>query len=219
MKEDLMHMAEKSAHQRVQIIELEKLLDQAQDEIRQVHNAMQQAVNEANEKITSEADLVHKSLAGREAKYVSGMNDLSQALHDTRDQLKIQILQKSESTQQLNSLILQMNAVEEEEKTLREVCRKLEAENMKLQDELTAVQESSDSRIVTETKHEETRLTQQRHNEELLELLEKQQGTLMQNSKDLADYEKTLVQMAAELDQFRQVYLVSNDLSTIHRSV
>jgi len=58
---------------------------------------------------------------------------------------------------------------------------------------------------VTETKHEETRLTQQRHNEELLELLEKQQSTLVQNSKDLADYEKTLVQMAAELDQFRQM--------------
>jgi len=49
-------------------------------------------------------------------------------------------------------------------------------------------------------------LTQQRkHNEELLDLLEQQQRTLLQNSTDLADYEKTLVQMAAELDRYRQM--------------
>ena len=34
--------------------------------------------------------------------------------------------------------------------------------------------------------------------------LVQQQSTLVRNSKDLADYEKTLVQMAAELDRFRQ---------------
>ena len=49
-------------------------------------------------------------------------------------------------------------------------------------------------------------LTQQRkHNEELLDLLEQQQRTLLQNSTDLAEYEKTLVQMAAELDRYRQI--------------
>ena len=267
MREDLMQMAEKSAHQRVQIIELEKLLDQAQDEISKVHTAMQQAVNEASDRIDSEADHAHKALAQREAKHIAGMTELSKALHDTSDQLKEQVRQKSELSQHLSAQIQALRAdlqqkngavgrltdelqalnqrltvsqsdeimirndtqnfssenavlkaglqearsglklMEAEEISLREVCRNLESDNVKLHDELLVAHASVEGRVIKETKHEERMLTQQKHNEELLELLEQQQYTLLQNSKDLADYEKTLVQMAAELDHFRQVYL------------
>jgi len=267
MREDLLQMAEKSAHQRVQIIELEKLLDQAQGEISKVHTAMQQAVNEASDRIDSEADHAHKALAQREAKHIAGMTELSKALHDTSDQLKEQVRQKSELSQHLSAQIQALRAdlqqkngvvgrltdelqalsqrltvsqsdeimirndtqkfssenavlkaglqearsglklMEADEISLREVCRNLESDNVKLHDDLLVAHASVEGRVIKETKQEERMLTQQKHNEELLELLEQQQCTLLQNSKDLADYEKTLVQMATELDHFRQVYL------------
>jgi DNA repair ATPase RecN len=62
-----------------------------------------------------------------------------------------------------------------------------------------------DSHKKKDLKRKDDILQQQKHNEELLELLQTQQGSLVQNAKDMAEYEKTIVQMAAELDQYRQV--------------
>ena len=259
-KNELMAMAEKSANQRVHLVELERLLDEARKENRKLNTAMQHAAQEATEKINFETDLMHKSLAERETKYVVGMRELSEALHDTRVQLKEQIGQKAELSQQVQELKVGMeqksteienltaevsvlgkrlqaavveedlvrdgceklareNAVlkagmqearaglkmvESEETNLREVCRRLEGENKKLQHALEQANAGEGAWQQKEARQEERMQQQQRHNEELLELLEQQQSTLVRNSKDLADYEKTLVQMAAELDRFRQ---------------
>jgi hypothetical protein len=62
-----------------------------------------------------------------------------------------------------------------------------------------------DSHKKRDLKRKDDILQQQKHNEELLELLQTQQGSLVQNAKDMAEYEKTIVQMAAELDEYRQV--------------
>ena len=265
MKEELLQMAEKSANQRVQIIELEKLLTEAQEEIKLLHDVMRQTADEANNRIASEVDQLQKSLAEREGKYVSGMQDLSQALHETRDQLKEQLHQKSQLSKTFHSQMqelkeeLKMTAtsvsqltaerdaltqklhfletdgneirgdseklarenatlksalsetrsalqVSDEEKTrLLDLSKRLERENATVQGDLQIAIENLNNRVDKEAKRKADFIQQQRHNEELLELLQQQQSTLVQNAKDMAEYEKTLVQMAAELDQFRQV--------------
>ena len=96
--------------------------------------------------------------------------------------------------------------VSDEEKTrLLDLSKRLERENATVQGDLQIAIENLNNRVDKEAKRKADIIQQQRHNEELLELLQQQQSTLVQNAKDMAEYEKTLVQMAAELDQFRQV--------------
>jgi hypothetical protein len=264
-KEELLQIAGKSASQRVQIIELEELLREAREEIKMLHAIIQTAADEANTRITNEMDQLQRSVAERESKYVSGMQDLSQALHETRDQLVEQLSQKKELSQQFSSQIqeskrelelkiaavekltaegdtlsqklrlleedsnvvrdrceklarenrelketstvlrTQLKAAVEEEVRLNELKIRLDKENAKAQIDLQAAIDTLDSHKKKDLKRKDDILQQQKHNEELLELLQTQQGSLVQNAKDMAEYEKTIVQMAAELDQYRQV--------------
>jgi hypothetical protein len=82
---------------------------------------------------------------------------------------------------------------------------RLDKECAKAQIDLQAAIDTLDSHKKKDLKRKDDILQQQKHNEELLELLQTQQGSLVQNAKDMAEYEKTIVQMAAELDQYRQV--------------
>ena len=264
-KEELLEIAGKSARQRVQIIELEELLHEAREEIKMLHAIIQTTADEANTRITSEVDQLQRSVAERESKYVSGMRDLSQALHETRDQLVEQLSQKKELSEQFSNQIQelkqelqlkhaavqkltvegdtlsqklrlleddaivvrdrceklarennelketlaqlrsQLKTAVEEELRLNELTKRLDKENAKAQIDLQAAIDTLDSHKKKDSKRKDDILQQQKHNEELLELLQTQQGSLVQNAKDMAEYEKTIVQMAAELDQYRKV--------------
>jgi chromosome segregation ATPase len=91
-------------------------------------------------------------------------------------------------------------------------CNRLETEISKLQDDLMAASALLDDRMEKDDKAAERQRDmrrkmeeQQKHNEELLELLQSQQSSLFKNSQDLAEYEGVLVKMAAELDEYRKV--------------
>jgi len=264
-KEELLQIAGKSASQRVQIVELEELLCEAREEIKMLHSIIQTTADEASTRITHEVDQLQRSVAQRESKFVSGMQDLSQALHETRDQLVEQISQKKELSKVFSSqfqeltrelelktaavdkltmegdtLSQHLRLLEDDAKEVRDKCeklarenrelkesstylrsqlqaaveaevrltalkRQLENENAKAQIDLQAATDTLDSHKKRDLKRKDDILQQQKHNEELLELLQTQQGSLVQNAKDMAEYEKTIVQMAAELDEYRQV--------------
>ena len=143
-----------------------------------------------------------------------------QALKDLQNRLIFDLESQLAENQNLQQDLQKMrDALDSSQKE----CNRLETENSKLQDDLMAASALLDDRMEKDDKAAERQRDmrrkmeeQQKHNEELLELLQSQQNSLFKNSQDLAEYEGVLVKMAAELDEYRKVYAHTRTCAHMH---
>ena len=143
-----------------------------------------------------------------------------QALKDLQNRLIFDLESQLAENQNLQQDLQKMrDALDSSQKE----CNRLETENSKLQDDLMAASALLDDRMEKDDKAAERQRDmrrkmeeQQKHNEELLDLLQSQQNSLFKNSQDLAEYEGVLVKMAAELDEYRKVYAHTRTCAHMH---